>query len=231
MKFLILLFTIFTSFAAYAENFEGQMLGDVEDIGIRYAAPLDVWKTPNYSEKEEQEILVKYHYLDPQHLIPTGALKTAVLFFHFNNHLIPNKNYLSLINFKAHSGQRRFFLIDMHTGAVEAIHVAHGTNSDKDNDGLATQFSNINGSLQSSLGFYMAAEQYSGKYKNSMRWDGLSASNSLVRERAIVFHGATYVKPSLKKMGMSWGCTAVDNAIKDRIIQQLKDGSIMYAFY
>ena len=56
--------------------------------------------------------------------------------------------------------------------------------SDPENDGTPRRFSNVEGSLQSSLGYYVTAETYEGKWGYSLRLDGLSATNSQVRKRA-----------------------------------------------
>jgi hypothetical protein len=107
--------------------------------------------------------------------------------------------------------------------------VAHGSGSDKANDGYAEKFSNVSGSNASSLGFYMTAETYNGKHGLSLRLDGLSSTNSNVRARAVVIHGASYVSDSDIKAGRSWGCPAVSMASKDKVIKMLKGGSIIYA--
>src|SRR5690606_40188967 len=59
----------------------------------------------------------------------------------------------------------------------------------------AKKFSNIPESFQSSLGFYATAEPYYGKHGYSLRLDGLEKGiNDKARERAIVIHGADYVR-------------------------------------
>jgi hypothetical protein len=58
--------------------------------------------------------------------------------------------------------------------------------------------------------------------------DGLSESNSNARARAIVIHGADYVKQGLSKMGRSFGCPAVESNRAADIIDRLKDGSLLY---
>ncbi len=115
----------------------------------------------------------------------------------------------------------------MTSGNVETLHVAHGENSDPSDTGYATSFSNIVDSLQSSLGFYYIAETYNGTHGYSVRMDGLSPSNSRVRERFIVMHPADYVRAGKDKMGRSWGCPAIDPKLSRRTISKLSGGSIM----
>ncbi len=62
-----------------------------------------------------------------------------------------------------------------------------------------------------------------------MKVDGLSATNSNVRARSVVLHGAAYVQESDVKQGRSWGCFALTMSLKDQVIDRIKDGSLMYA--
>lgn len=174
-------------------------------------------------------VLAKYAHLDPNRIVPTNLLKKAVLYFDANSSKFANRNVLSVIDFSARSTKTRFFVINMSTGAVWALHVAHGKNSDPDHDGYATSFSNVSGSNQSSLGVYRAAETYSGSHGLSLRLDGLSTTNSRARARAIVIHGADYVRDSAVIQGRSWGCPAISMANRDKLIGMIKNGSMIYA--
>ncbi len=175
------------------------------------------------------QILAKYQHLDPKHEVPVKLLETAVLYFDSHLSSIANQNYLSVIDFSQRSTKARFYIIDMKSGAVWAIHTSHGKNSDPDGDGYATSFSNKSGSNQSSLGMYKAAETYYGKHGLSMRLDGLSSTNSNARARAVVLHQADYVQESAVVQGRSWGCPAVANENRDEVIRRLKGGSLIYA--
>jgi hypothetical protein len=177
----------------------------------------------------KESILSKYNYLDPNREVPTDLLEKAVAYYDANLAKIANKNYLSVIDFSKKSSLKRFFIIDMKTGAVWAIHTAHGKGSDTNADGYAEKFSNTSGSNMSSLGFYRAAEAYSGTHGLSMRLDGLSTTNSKARARAIVVHAADYVSEKNVIQGRSWGCPAVAPENRDKVIAMLKNGSIIYA--
>ncbi|MFS4459621.1 murein L,D-transpeptidase catalytic domain family protein [Bdellovibrio sp. HCB2-146] len=177
----------------------------------------------------EDAILAKYDYVDPENIVPTKHLKAAILYYDANLSKIKNKNYLSVLDFSKSSTQKRFFLIDMKTGAVAAYHVSHGKGSDSNHDGYAEKFSNTEGSNASSLGFYMTAETYNGSNGYSLRLDGLSKTNSNARSRAVVIHGADYVEDRNRIQGRSWGCPAFSQANKTKIINTIKGGSIIYA--
>ena len=167
--------------------------------------------------------------LDPTHVIPAKLLATALEYFHQNAARIANKDVLTVVDFSASNHHARMFLLDMQTGAVTALHVAHGSGSDPRSTGFATIFRNDEGSNCSSLGFYLTAETYSGKHGYSLRLDGLSATNSAVRQRAVVIHGADYVHDADVAQGRSWGCLAVSMQQRTAVIDRLKSGSLIYA--
>lgn len=171
-----------------------------------------------------------YDHLDPKRLVPTQALKQAVQYFDQIKDKINNPRFLSIIDFSKHSQQRRFFLINMFTGAVETFKVAHGQGSDSNHDGWAERFSNQPNSKASSIGYYLTAETYLGKYGLSLKLDGLSLTNSNARTRAVVVHGAPYVNDRIEKIGRSWGCPALDLKYAKQVIELIKEGSLMYAW-
>jgi hypothetical protein len=169
-----------------------------------------------------------FSHLDPENEIPKKLLKKAVDFYSKNSKRIRNKEYIGIIDFSQHSSRERFYIVDMMTGTVERYLVAHGRNSDPDHDGKATQFSNVEGSLMSSQGLYLTAENYQGKYGLSLRLDGLSSTNSLARKRAIVIHGADYVFPG-NKIGRSYGCPAIEHRFVVEVIEKIKNGALLLA--
>jgi len=159
------------------------------------------------------------------------ALTNAFEYYDDNHSDIDNKKWITIFDIGEHSGNRRMFIINMETGDVSSIHTSHGKKSDLDHDGIATSFSNTNGSNKSSLGFMLTAETYYGKHGLSLRLDGLESRNSRARARAIVVHGASYVDPSWSKMGRSLGCPAVSMANRDWVIGRIKEGSLFYIFH
>jgi hypothetical protein len=158
------------------------------------------------------------------------ALDNAFTYFNKNQNIIRNKNYMVIFDIGQHSGKKRFYMINLKTGAVTAMHSAHGSGSDTDHDGYAEKFSNVSGSHMSSLGFMLTAEEYVGKHGGSMRLDGQESRNSKVRSRAIVVHGANYVNPALSKMGRSQGCPAVADSNIKEVVAKTKNGSLFYIF-
>ncbi len=186
-------------------------------------------KTADFTASESAQVLAKYSHLDPNHIVPSALLQKAVVYFEANKSRFGNQRYLSVIDFSKNSKKARFFVVNLETGAVWAMHTAHGSGSDRNHDGIADSFGNVSGSGKSSLGFYRTAETYSGKHGNSLRLDGLSSTNSKARSRAIVIHAANYVSEAAVIQGRSLGCPAVTPANRDKLIGQIKAGSLIYA--
>jgi hypothetical protein len=183
---------------------------------------------PHFTADEKSAVLAKYSHVDPTDVVPQLLQENVLQYFDFNESRLQNTDYVTVIDMSIHSGTPRFFMIDMATGAVESTVVAHGEGSDPEDDGIPSTFSNVNNSLMTSLGYYKTAETYTGSWGFSLKYDGLSETNSLVRERVIVMHGASYVVRGKAKQGMSWGCTALPMAEKDAIIRKLQGGSLVY---
>lgn len=141
-----------------------------------------------------------------------------------------NSKYVTIVDYTLHSGRRRMFVLDRTDEIVKTLNAAHGSGSDRDNDGYARTFSNTPESKMTSLGFFYAQERYNGSHGLSLRLDGLEARNNKARARGIVIHGATYVKPTLAQMGRSWGCPAVPENETAKLVAQLEGGSLFYAF-
>ncbi len=146
-----------------------------------------------------------------------------------------------IIDYSAPSTDRRFFQINLVTGNVIKYYVAHGIGSGKSN--YATKFSNTKDSRQTSLGFYLTGDTYSGSYGKTLRMYGLEPSNDQAYNRDIVLHGAWYVgkdfirsrDPSTGeprgRLGVSWGCPAVSVPISKKVIPILKSGSVILHYH
>jgi hypothetical protein len=150
----------------------------------------------------------------------------AVAFYARNRASLENPRYATLVDFSKHSSKRRLFLFDLSTGRVQTHNVSHGKNSDPDNNGIATRFSNAPGSQMSSLGAYKTLRTYNGGNGYSLKLDGLEATNDNALSRAIVIHPANYVSDS-GRAGRSWGCPALDPSISKSVIDKIRNGSLL----
>ncbi len=140
---------------------------------------------------------------------------------------------LTVIDFTLPSREKRLWVLDIDRDSVLARElVAHGRNSGGD---LATHFSNAPGSNASSLGTFVTGRTYVGAHGLSLRLRGLDHGlNDNAYARAIVIHGAEYVNPdivqSLGRLGRSLGCPALAPNVAPRIIDLIKDGTVVFAY-
>jgi hypothetical protein len=146
---------------------------------------------------------------------------------------------LGVIDYTRPSTQRRLwvFALDRFDRSAPRLlfvdYVAHGRGS---GENFARRFSNADGSLQSSLGLFRTAETYDGDNGYSLRMDGLEPGvNDHARSRALVMHGAWYVDPLLGpkqgRLGRSLGCPALRPAVAHAVIDTLKQGQLLFAYY
>jgi hypothetical protein len=141
---------------------------------------------------------------------------------------------LTVIDYSRPSTEKRLWVFDIesHELLYEEL-VAHGQGT---GDNLARHFSNTDESHQSSLGLFATDDTYVGKNGYSLRLNGLEAGfNDRARERAIVMHGAPYVSDAVAKkqgrLGRSWGCPALSDAIARQVIDRVKKTGLVFAYY
>jgi hypothetical protein len=141
---------------------------------------------------------------------------------------------LSVIDYSRPSTEQRMWVFDLaRQKLLFEEWVAHGRNS----GGNQTEhFSNRDGSFMSSLGAFTAKETYMGGNGYSLRLEGLEPGfNDKARDRAIVIHGAPYVNPTMARLqgrlGRSLGCPAVRLTVAKPLINSLRDGAMVFAYY
>ena len=148
--------------------------------------------------------------------------------------LVKRRNLLTVIDYSLPSSEPRMFIFDMaaHRLLFREL-VAHGKNSGGDR---ASFFSNSPGSQASSVGLFVTADPYFGGNGYSLRLRGLEEGvNDMAWDRAIVMHGAYYVSREaikvLGRLGRSWGCPAVRAEIAKKVIDTVRGGSPVFAYY
>jgi len=148
--------------------------------------------------------------------------------------LLPNPNTLTVIDYSRPSIEPRFWVFDLaaHRLLFQEL-VAHGQNS---GENLATRFSNTESSLESSLGLYVTGGVYAGKHGRSLKLEGLEPGwNDQAKARGIVVHSADYVSAAFAnargRLGRSWGCPALSPQVASRVIDRIRDGSAVFAYY
>jgi hypothetical protein len=151
-----------------------------------------------------------------------------------NKGLLRKSNLLTICDYSQSSNNKRLYVIDVLNGRMLFnTYVSHGKNSGEE---FAGDFSNLNNSNKSSLGFMITAETYTGKAGLSMRFNGMEKGiNDNVRRRDIVLHGSRFVNEDVMSMrgmiGKSLGCPAVPYGIHTRIIDVIKGGSTFFIYH
>lgn len=148
--------------------------------------------------------------------------------------LLATPETLTVIDYTRPSTEPRLWVLDLARRAL--LHeelVAHGRGT---GDNHAERFSNDPGSHQSSLGLFVTQGTYAGKHGRSLRLQGLEAGvNDRALERAIVMHGAAYVANAFAsvhgRLGRSWGCPALAFDVAQRVIDRIRGGSPLFAYY
>lgn len=141
---------------------------------------------------------------------------------------------LAVIDYSLPSTQPRLWVFDLEQRAL-LFHelVAHGRES---GEKYTQQFSNREGSRQTSLGLFRTTDTYVGSNGYSLRLVGLDPGyNDQAMSRAIVMHGAPYVNEEHAarhgRIGRSWGCPAVRAGIARPLIDALKGGQLLFSYY
>jgi hypothetical protein len=144
---------------------------------------------------------------------------------------VQNSSVITVVDFTKSSREKRMWIIDLlNRQLLLNTWVAHGQGS---GDDMATNFSDINESHQSSLGFFLADDVYMGKHGRSLRLDGLDAGfNTSARARGIVVHAADYVSESniarVGRLGRSFGCPAVSPEVVSQVINTIKGKTVFF---
>lgn len=164
-----------------------------------------------------------------------SVLKLALkAFFNARQQGIESKPVLTVIDYSLPSTAKRMWVLDLDNKKVLFNNlVAHGKGSGTN---YAKYFSDRGGSLQSSLGLFLTEDTYSGHDGYSLKIKGLEDGfNDKAEARKIVMHGAWYVNENYAaargRLGLSWGCPAVDKKLAAPIINTIKNGSLMFAYY
>lgn len=143
------------------------------------------------------------------------------------------RDVIAIADFDAASDTPRFHLLDVASGRVNSLLVAHGRGSDPAHTGWLQRFSNDMGSAASCSGAFVTGEEYVGNHGRSRRIDGLDATNSNARDRAVVIHGAWYVSPEMVrdhgKLGRSEGCFAFSQTDLAQVMNRLGPGRLIYS--
>ncbi len=148
---------------------------------------------------------------------------------------LDSKRIFAIVDYTRDGDERRLFLVDRQTGEISKLAAAHGRyNASMINTHLSTNknsvksvryFSNELGSNASASGFYVAGNEYEGKFGRSLVMHGLEKGiNDNACERLTVIHPHWMVTKERAAV-MSSGCVMVSKYLIDNTINVL-EGSI-----
>ena len=147
---------------------------------------------------------------------------------------IQNPNIITIADYSQSSNKKRLYVIDLkNKKLLYNTYVAHGRNTGSE---YARYFSNEEGSLKSSLGFYITANPITGSHTGfSLMIDGVEKGiNDHACKRAIIIHGADYATENfLRKygrLGRSLGCPALPPDMNKPIIERIKGGTCLFIY-
>ena len=152
-----------------------------------------------------------------------------------SNGKLQNAGILTIADLSQSSRNKRLYVIDL----VKRIllfntYVAHGRNTGNE---YAEHFSNVSGSYESSLGFYVTKEERTGSCVGlSLILEGLEKGfNDNARKREIVMHGAEYATENFirktGRLGRSFGCPALPPEIIKPVVETIKEGTCLFIYY
>lgn len=196
--------------------------------------PSRSYTLPDFSERKQISLLMKSSGLIRE--INPEALNLALRgYFNLKSQgLLKREGILTLIDFDKPSDSERLYVIDVDNGTVlHSSLVAHGRGS---GDVVATRFSNIPGSNESSLGFYLTDMTYLGRNGYSLVLKGLDPGiNDNAEMRSIVIHGAEYVSQEYirrnGRLGRSQGCPALSFDNCQQVIDMIKEGTCLFIYH
>ena len=144
------------------------------------------------------------------------------------------KQVLTVIDYSLPSSKQRMWIFDVRREQLlYNTYVAHGQNS-----GMTTpnHFSNQPSSKATSLGTFVTRDTYMGSKGLSLNLQGLEKGfNDNAYNRRVVIHGAWYVEPNFIKQsgraGRSWGCPSIAKTLAKPVINTIKGGSVVFAYY
>jgi len=145
-----------------------------------------------------------------------------------------NESVLTIIDFSQSSNNKRMYVIDLARKALLFnTYVAHGRNTGEE---FAEKFSNIPGTLQSSLGFYLTENMAIGsKVGLSLILKGIEKGiNDKAEEREIIMHGADYATEDFiqknGRLGRSYGCPSLPPDLIKPVAETIKNGTCLFIY-
>jgi len=147
---------------------------------------------------------------------------------------LQNPNIVTIADYSQSCNKKRLYVIDLQNKRLLFnTYVAHGRNTGGE---FAKSFSNKEGSLKSSLGFYITENPIVGSHTGfALLINGVEKGfNDLAIKRAIIIHAAEYATEKFiqkyGRLGRSFGCPALPPEFNKLIIDQIKGGTCLFLY-
>lgn len=147
---------------------------------------------------------------------------------------LQNPNIVTIADYSQSSNKKRLYVIDLKDKKLLFnTYVAHGRNT---GDEYARSFSNEEGSLKSSLGFYITENPIVGSHTGfALMINGVEKGiNDHAIKRAIIIHAAEYATENFIKkygrLGRSLGCPSLPPDMNKPIIERIKGGTCLFIY-
>lgn len=151
-----------------------------------------------------------------------------------NKGKLKNASIITIVDYSQSSNKKRLYVIDLkNEKLLYNSYVAHGKNSGEE---YAKFFSNDEGSLKSSLGFYITRQTVIGTTTGfALMINGVEKGfNNNAVKRSIIIHAAEYATEKFIKkngrLGRSYGCPALPPELNKPIIETIKDGTCLFLY-
>lgn len=155
-----------------------------------------------------------------------------------NTKKIRNLNCLVIADYSKSKMEQRLHVFKFDENKIYSLYTAHGKGSNEiEKAKMATKFSNISGSLQTSLGFYLTDHPYSSSKNtfgpgpnNGIKLDGLQCSNNNAKKRYVVMHTARYVPDTVtdeSSIDYSEGCITFAPS-QQKLMLSCANGALLY---
>lgn len=156
---------------------------------------------------------------------------------------IENFKAVGVIDYTRNSDRPRFFVLDLESKKVQALHVGHGRFGDTDRGNTRfsndpkrnsilklAHFSNQPNSNATAGGFFLTGQEYEGTYKRSLVLHGLEKDvNDNACFRTTVIHKSSMITENATKR-MSSGCPMVAQTKIAYVLKSMSEGALLYAY-
>jgi hypothetical protein len=147
---------------------------------------------------------------------------------------LTNPGILTIADYSQSSNNKRLYVIDLlNMKLLFNTYVAHGRNT---GDEYARSFSNTEGSMKSSLGFYITEKPIIGSHTGyALIIKGIEKGfNDNALRREIIIHAADYATENFirknGRLGRSYGCPALPPDVNKPIIETIKGGTCLFIY-